>query len=118
MSQGVQTGSAPKAKRYQAQCLCAFSHLLSPVLLQRPHLNSKNLTGSMRHRQPAPEKFSGAEAAEFLRPYPGPKARVLSPTLETWTLHHPYYLDSGLGRILTSSRKKPGTFLAHILSGQ
>lgn len=38
MSQGVQTGSAPKANCIRLKVFVHFSNLLSPVLLQQLHL--------------------------------------------------------------------------------
>ena len=115
MSQGVQTGSAPKAKGIRLNVFVHFSHLLSPVL-QRPHLILK-LDRQHETQAASTEEVSGAEPSGVPETLPWAKSQGTESTLETWTLHHPYYLDGGLGRILTSSRKKPGT-TTHILSGQ
>lgn len=62
---GSANSECSQSKGYQVNVFVHFSHLLSPVLSAAAVSNSKNLTGSMRHRQPAPRKFLGLRQAEF-----------------------------------------------------
>lgn len=57
MSQGVQTGSAPKAKGIRLNVFVHFSYLLSPVL---PHLILK-LDRQHETQAASTEEVSGAE---------------------------------------------------------
>ena len=89
-----------------------FSNLLSPVLLQWRHLILK-LDWQPDTQAASTEEVSGAEPSRVPETLPWAKSQCTESTLEMWTLHRLYHLDGGLGRILTSSRKKPGTTHPH-----
>ena len=112
MSQGVQTGSAPKAKGIRLSVSVHFSNLLSPVLLQWRHLILK-LDWQPDTQAASTEEVSGAEPSRVPETLPWAKSQCTESALEMWTLHRLYHLDGSLGRILTSSRKKPGTTHPH-----
>ena len=91
MSQGVQTGSAPKAKGIRLNVFVHFSNFLSPVLLQRLHLILKldwqhetqaASTEEVSGAEPSgvPETFSSVQSFSSSRPHEWQHARLPCPS--------------------------------------